>query len=203
MIYDKRDNKIKLGRPVTLNKQTVTKKCLDFYIDFGIDNKSFNEVIRYAGVSKGSIYRFYGSEDQLQKSALQEYFKSHVLVWLEGIQNKGFTIRSLIMEMTSGLITNKYKCCLFHRSKAEKYKLGPITRAYIDLVTRKIYDAIKGLILEEFKKKGRKLSKNEVQEVTNFLFSNLTNINLLKLNKVPHRTILNVSKALVKFIKNY
>ena len=53
MLYIKRDNKIKLGRPVTLNKQTVTKKCLDFYIDFGIDNKSFNEVIRYAGVIKG------------------------------------------------------------------------------------------------------------------------------------------------------
>ena len=44
--------KNKAGRPVTIDKNRITKKCLEFYLLNGIDNQSFNNVIKYAGVSK-------------------------------------------------------------------------------------------------------------------------------------------------------
>ena len=44
--------KNKAGRPVTIDKNSITKKCLEFYLLNGIDNQSFNNVIKYAGVSK-------------------------------------------------------------------------------------------------------------------------------------------------------
>ena len=59
-------NKSRPGRPITISKQTITKKCLEFYLLNGIDNQSFNNVIKHAGVSKGSIYRLYGSEDHFK-----------------------------------------------------------------------------------------------------------------------------------------
>ena len=84
-------NKRKSGRPVSISKHTITKKCLDFYLLNGIDNQSFNNVIKYTGVSKGSIYRLYGNEDSLQKSALVEYYKTVItqrlkeeIIYLDG-----------------------------------------------------------------------------------------------------------------------
>ena len=64
----------KPGRPTTINKEIITSRCLEFYWTNGIDNNSFNEVIKHAGVSKGSIYRLYGSEDILQKNVLLKYY---------------------------------------------------------------------------------------------------------------------------------
>ena len=67
----------KPGRPVSIDKKTITEKCLDFYWSNGIDNNSFNEIIKHTGVSKGSIYRLYGSEDSLQKNVLMEYYNHY------------------------------------------------------------------------------------------------------------------------------
>ena len=119
----------KPGRPVTINKEKITERCLEFYWTNGIDNNSFNEVIKYAGVSKGSIYRIYGSEDVLQKSVLSKYFKTVVNKRIK-IHSKD-SIKKYVMAITSSLITNKSRPCLFYRTKTEKYKLGPVTRRFL------------------------------------------------------------------------
>ena len=78
MFRENSANNNRPGRPVSISKSKITKKCLDFYILNGIDNQSFNNVIKHAGVSKGSVYRLYGSEDSLQKTVLKEYYEIYV-----------------------------------------------------------------------------------------------------------------------------
>ena len=186
----------KPGRPVSINKSSITKKCLDFYTINGIDNKSFNEVIKSAGVSKGSIYRLYGSEDSLQKEVLDEYFHNNMKERLDYMSK--VTIKEFIMDVTSALITDKTKPCIFWRSRVEKYKLGPKTRQYIDLIEEKIKVSFKSLIKLHFKKKNVKVSNLYVEELTNFYINNLNTLHLLKLNNAPHKLILNFSKTILK-----
>ena len=135
--------KNKAGRPVTIDKNGITKKCLQFYLLNGIDNQSFNNVIKYAGVSKGTIYRLYGSEDALQKAVLVEYYNNFIKERLLKYKSKRESLRNIIMDVTSGLISNRYKVCLYHRSRTEKYKLGKETRSYLSKIETKIEDDYK------------------------------------------------------------
>ena len=188
--------KKKPGRPVSINKSRITKKCLDFYINNGIDNKSFNEVIKSAGVSKGSIYRLYGSEDSLQKTVLDEYFHNNMKEKLNYMSET--TVKEFIMEVASSLITNKAKPCIFWRSRIEKYKLGPNTKRYLTQIEDKVKLSTIDLIKRDFKRKKVKISNENVMELANFLINNLNTLHLLKLNNAPHKLILSFSKTMLK-----
>ena len=195
-------NKRKSGRPVSISKHTITKKCLDFYLLNGIDNKSFNNVIKYTGVSKGSIYRLYGNEDSLQKSALVEYYKTVMTQRLKEFNSKDATLKNIIMDITSGLITNRYKACFYHRSRVEKYKLGKEVKKIILKIDVEVQKAIKILIKKELYERKKKIDNDEVNNVVNFILNGITTINLLKLNKSPHKSILNFSNTIINLIKN-
>ena len=138
-----------LPENIAINKNTITRKCLDFYILNGIDNQSFNNVIKHAGVSKGSVYRLYGSEDSLQRTVLKEYYEIFVKDRLLEFKKSKSTLKDIIMDITSGLISNRYKACLYHRSRMEKYKLGKLTRDFITKIDKEIYLAYEEVVKKE------------------------------------------------------
>ena len=192
--------KNKAGRPVTIDKNSITKKCLDFYLLNGIDNQSFNNVIKYAGVSKGTIYRLYGSEDALQKAVLVEYYNSFIKERLLKFKSKRESLKKIIMDVTSGLISNRYKVCLYHRSRIEKYKLGKETRSYLSKIETKIEDAYNIITKYQFSLNNRKYDEAEISNIISFLLNGITTLNLLKLNKNSHKIILGYANTLIKTV---
>ncbi len=186
----------KPGRPVTINKEEITERCLEFYWTNGIDNNSFNEVIKYAGVSKGSIYRIYGSEDVLQKSVLSKYFETVVNKRIK-IHSKD-SIKKYVMAITSSLITNKSKPCLFYRTKTEKYKLGPVTRKFLGKMEGDVKKSYINMIKKDFKLNNKKISEVDVIEMADYLINSMSTLTLIKLNTNSHKSVLNFSKYLVK-----
>ena len=196
-------NKGKPGRPVSISKETITKRCLDFYLLNGIDNQSFNNVIKHAGVSKGSIYRLYGSEDSLQKSAMVEYYKTVIKEMLEAFKSQENTLKKIIMDITSGLISNRYKTCLYHRSRMEKYKLGRETRKYIYKIDAEIEKTLEEVTTKEFFKRNRKLKTSEIKDIVNFLVNGITTLNLLKLNRSSHKLMLSFANMMIKFVNKF
>ena len=56
-----------LGRPTVINKKNIIKLCCFKYWEEGINKNSFNDIIKYTGVSKGSIYKLFGNEDKLKE----------------------------------------------------------------------------------------------------------------------------------------
>ena len=186
----------KPGRPVTINKEKITEKCLDFYWTNGIDNNSFNEVIKYAGVSKGSIYRIYGSEDVLQKSVLSKYYETVVNKRIK-LHSKN-SIKKYVMAITSSLITNKSKPCLFYRTKTEKYKLGPVTKKFLGKMESNVKKGYIDMIKNDFQLKNKKINDLEVVEMADFLINSMSTLTLIKLNTNSHKSLLSYSKYLVK-----
>tara|TARA_B100001248_G_scaffold260793_1_gene250031 strand:+ start:3470 stop:4063 length:594 start_codon:yes stop_codon:yes gene_type:complete len=186
----------KPGRPVTINKENITERCLEFYWTNGIDNNSFNEVIKYAGVSKGSIYRIYGSEDVLQKSVLSKYFETVVNKRIK-VHSKD-SIKKYVMAITSSLITNKSKPCLFYRTKTEKYKLGPVTRKFIGKMEGDVKKSYIKMIKKDFKLNNKKINEADVIETADYLINSMSTLTLIKLNTNSHKSLSNFSKYLVK-----
>ena len=186
----------KPGRPVTINKEKITEKCLDFYWTNGIDNNSFNEVIKYAGVSKGSIYRIYGSEDVLQKSVLSKYYETVVNKRIK-LHSKN-SIKKYVMAITSSLITNKSKPCLFYRTKTEKYKLGPVTKKFLGKMEGNVKKGYIDMIRNDFQLKNKKINDLDVVEMADFLINSMSTLTLIKLNTNSHKSLLSYSKYLVK-----
>ncbi len=191
----------KAGRPVSIDIKEITKKCLDFYVLNGIDNQSFNNVIKHAGVSKGSVYRLYGSEDALQKAALIEYFNTFVKERMVSHYKNQANLKNIIMDVTSGLISNRYRCCLYHRSRMEKYKLGKETKKYISQIDREVEKNFKLIVERDFFSKNKKLSKVEVTELARYVINGITTINLMKLNNNSHKSILSYANILLKTLK--
>ena len=190
------------GRPVSISKSIITKRCLDFYILNGIDNQSFNNVIKHAGVSKGSVYRLYGSEDSLQKTVLKEYYEIYVKDRLLGFKKSKSTLKNIIMDITSGLISNRYKSCLYHRSRMEKYKLGKLTRNFITKIDKEFYTAFEDIVKKEMILRKKKLNNLYILDIVNTVVNGITTLNLLKLNKTQHKLILSYSNMLIKMIKD-
>ena len=196
-------NKSRPGRPITISKQTITKKCLEFYLLNGIDNQSFNNVIKHAGVSKGSIYRLYGSEDSLQKSVLAEYYETVIKSKFIDFKRKKVTSKKIIMDLAAGLISNRYKTCLYYRSRMEKYKLGKETRRFIYKIDIKTEKNLIEIIKAEFNKKNKNIKIKEVKDIANFIINGITTLNLLKLNKSSHQLMLSFANMMTKFISNF
>ena len=186
----------KPGRPVTINKEKITEKCLEFYWTNGIDNNSFNEVIKYAGVSKGSIYRIYGSEDVLQKSVLSKYYETVVNKRIK--DHSKDNIKKYVMAITSSLITNKSKPCLFYRTKTEKYKLGPVTKKFLGKIESNVKKGYINMIKKDLKLKNKIISDANLIEMADYLINSMSTLNMIKLNTNSHKSLLNFSKYLVK-----
>ncbi|MFZ1681003.1 MAG: TetR/AcrR family transcriptional regulator [Rhizobiaceae bacterium] len=94
---------------------------------------SLNEICQRAGVSKPSVYREFGSEDGLMRSALDSYAAtvlSDVFAILQGGKGLRETLQALIdfasndPRMETG--------CLFYKMRAGKHRLGPQTRARVE-----------------------------------------------------------------------
>ena len=66
---------LNLGRPVSLNRENVSEVCRNIYWKQGINNISYNDVIKTSGLSKGSFYKLFYNEDDLQAETLKTYNK--------------------------------------------------------------------------------------------------------------------------------
>ena len=64
---------VNLGRPVSLNRRNVSEVCMNIYWKQGIKNISYNDVIKTSGLSKGSFYKLFNNEDDLQAETFKVY----------------------------------------------------------------------------------------------------------------------------------
>ena len=68
---------LNLGRPISLNRDNVSEVCMNIYWKHGIKNISYNDVIKTSKLSKGSFYKLFNNEDDLQAETLKTY-NNHV-----------------------------------------------------------------------------------------------------------------------------
>lgn len=127
------DPKPARGRPRTLNAERVLDVAMTAYWQSDPADVSVNSICHRAGISKPSLYRAFGSEDELTRAVLDSYAEqvlSTVFAILHDGQGLEATLAALIdfaaadPRMETG--------CLFYKMRAGKHRLGPVTRARVE-----------------------------------------------------------------------
>ena len=113
---------LNLGRPASLNREIVSKVCMNIYWKQGIKNISYNDVIKTSGLSKGSFYKLFNNEDDLHAETLKTYNKhvNSLFDKLEEVEDF-FQMMSILKNWK---FNNNLKHCYFFISYIEKYRMG-------------------------------------------------------------------------------
>ena len=68
-----------IGRPVSFDRTSTIEAATNLYWQSGVAATSFNEVSRALGVSKPTLYRYFGDEDGLVSAAIEHYVSHRTL----------------------------------------------------------------------------------------------------------------------------
>ena len=68
-----------IGRPVSFDRTSAIEAATKLYWQSGVAATSFNEVSRVLGISKPTLYRYFGDEDGLVSAAIQHYVSQRTL----------------------------------------------------------------------------------------------------------------------------
>ena len=137
------------GRPRTLDTDKTLDVAVDAYWREDPADVSLNAICQRAGVSKPSLYREFGSEDGLMRTALDRYAErvlSDVFAILAQNAPLRDTLDALIRfasqdpKMETG--------CLFYKMRAGKHRLGPLTRERVDEIDTAALEAYAGFFRE-------------------------------------------------------
>ena len=183
---------ISKGRPITITQESIASQCLELYWNKGIHNVTYNEVIKYSKVSKGTVYNLFKSEDELQAKTLECYEKNflndlaHVINNLDDLSD--------FIELMFNFINPKF--CYFVVTNINRYMLNDLTKAYIIKIEKKFKKLIYNLIVRHAKKFNLVPQDSEITSLAIYLRHNITLANILSLNKADRKDLLIIKNAM-------
>ena len=131
---------VNLGRPVSLNRKNVSEACMHIYWKEGINNISYNDVIKISKLSKGSFYKLFYNEDDLQAETLKIY-NADVTQLFQKLETSQDLFQMLLV-LKDWKFNNNLKYCYFFISYLDKYRMGKKTKNVITKIKEKISEEI-------------------------------------------------------------
>ena len=191
---------IGVGRPVSLNRRNVSEVCMNIYWKQGIKNISYNDVIKTSRLSKGSFYRLFNNEDDLQAETLKTYY-NHLNLLLDKLEEVEdfFQMMSILRNWK---FNNNLKYCYFFISYLERYRMGKITKNSLNNIEFKYRKLLNEIYKKHLQKYNIKKNDSNMEQVVNFMFNSIAMISLLHRNKSNKSNIFLYGKSMYQFIKN-
>ena len=183
---------INKGRPRTITQDSIASQCLELYWNKGIHNVTYNEVIKYSRVSKGTVYNLFKSEDELQAKTLECYEKKFLNELAHVINNQDDLLD--FVELMFNFIRSKF--CYFVVTNSNRYMLNDLTKAYTVKIENKFKKLIYNLIIRHVKKFNLVPQTIEIFSLAIYLRHNITLANILKLNKADRKDLLIIKNAM-------
>ena len=164
-------------------------------------NVSYNDAIKHAKVSKGTVYKLFKSEDELQKETLAYYDEVYINK-LETAASLSANIFDFLAIWKSKISENNYMPCYFFISNTKKSMLGIKTKKYLNKIETKFKRLFSNMIKRHIKLRKIIVKKNIILELTLFLFHNFTLINNLILNDADKKDISVIEKSIIEKTKS-
>ena len=189
-----------LGRPTSFNRQYIANICLKHYWKHGIQNISYNDIIKLSNISKGSFYKFFKDEDDLLAETVIEYYKdsNDFLNKIDQCED----LFKLLYLLKNWKYKHKISYCYFFSCYMEMYKLGKKTRKVINDFAINYKLLVDKIIRNHFKKNKASVENLNVKELVNYYFNNFVIINLLRRNKVKDNEVTLYSNNLIRYTFN-
>ena len=191
-----------MGRPISLNRYNVSVACLDIYWKQGINNISYNDVIKISKLSKGTYYKLFVNEDDLHSETLINYIRNDDVNLLFKEISNAEDLFQLLSKLKNWKFKNGMRHCYFFAAYLEKYILGIKTRKTISNTEKKYKLLLSKITKKHIEKYDIKNSDVNINQIVNFVFNGFVIINLLHRNKSSKASINTYKKSLYQFITN-
>jgi len=191
---------LNIGRPVRLNRYNVSETCLHIYWKQGIKNISYNDVIKTSKFAKGSFYKLFINEDDLQSETLITYTRNNDMNLLYYKLSNAEDLFQALNTHKNWKFNNNMNYCYFFIVYIEKYRAGVKTRKTISNIERKYKLLLSRITEKHIKKHNIKKSNINIKQVVNFIFNGLVLMNLFYRNKASQYNINLYKKSLYQFI---
>ena len=191
---------VNLGRPVSLNRRNVSEVCMNIYWRQGIKNISYNDVIKTSKLSKGSFYRLFNNEDDLQAETLKTYHNQ-----VNSLRDKLEEVEDFFQMMSilkNWKFNNNLKYCYFFVSYLERYRMGRKTMNSLNNIEVKYRQLLHKIYKKHVAIYNIKKSNLNIDQVVNFIFNSIAIISLLHRNKSNKSNISLYKDSLYQFIYN-
>ena len=133
---------------------------MHIYWKEGINNISYNDVIKISKLSKGSFYKLFYNEDDLQAETLKKIYNADVTQLFQKLESSRF-----ISNAISGKdwkFNNNLKYCYFFISYLEKYQNGKKNKNVIKKIEEKyklLLDKISRKHIKKYNIKNNSMKK--------------------------------------------
>ena len=195
-------------RTSSLEACDIIQKCMHKYWEKGINFFSFNSIIRYSEVSKPSMYRLIGNEDNLKSKSLMMYYKIHLEknhYYIENAPSLFELIRKTlnnIQNKKDGITDINLGLCYFQKTRIIKYTLDKKTKNIINRLDSKFIKSYVRLINKL--KKEKKIDKSvNSQYLAQLVYNNVTFFVNTVQNSSSKSEIGNIKKSILNIIKIY
>lgn len=124
------------GRPRTLDRDHVLQIAMESYWSEGPTAVSVNEICRRAGISKPGLYREFGSEDGLRRTALEAY-RDAILAQLFEILDADMPFAEALDALIDLALKDRAQLgipagCLLGKMRHCRNELGPQTNEAVE-----------------------------------------------------------------------
>ena len=195
-------------RTSSLEAYDIIQRCMYKYWEKGINFFSFNSIIRYSEVSKPSMYRLIGNEDNLKSKSLLMYYKIHLEknhYYIENAPSLFELIRKTlnnIQNKKDGITDINQGLCYFQKTRIIKYTLDKKTKNIINRLDSKFIKSYVRLINKLKKENNIDKSVNS-QYLAQLVYNNVTFFVNTVQNSSSKGEIDNIKKSILNIIKIY
>ena len=191
-----------------LEANDIIQKCMYKYWEKGINFFSFNSIIRYSEVSKPSMYRLVGNEDNLKSKSLIMYYKMHLAKNHHYIENSKSLLELIrktlnnIQNKKDGITDINQGLCYFQKTRIIKYTLDKKTKNVINRLDLKFIKSYVKLI-NKLKHENHINKSVDSEYLAQFIYNNVTFfVNTIQ-NSSSTTEIDNIKKSILNTIEIY
>ncbi|OUU62595.1 MAG: hypothetical protein CBC22_03640 [Alphaproteobacteria bacterium TMED62] len=197
-----------MGRSSSLKVYDVIQKCMYKYWEKGINFFSFNSIISYSEVSKPSMYRLVGNEDNLKRKSLLMYYEKHLSKNHYDIENATslfeLTRKKLnnIQNKKDGITDINLGLCYFQKTRIIKYTLDRKTQNLVNRIDLKFTKSYIKLI-NKLKAENHINKSVNSEFLAQFIYNNTTFFVNAVQNSLSMTEIENLKNSILDTIKYY
>jgi TetR/AcrR family transcriptional regulator, transcriptional repressor for nem operon len=112
-----------MGRPRTFDIDTAVDRAMELFWRQGFEATSTEELVEGLGITRGSLYKAFGSKEQLYAMALRRYCQRHaggLIEMLDRAEHVRPAIRAALLELVEADLADPERGCLMVNAATER-----------------------------------------------------------------------------------
>jgi TetR/AcrR family transcriptional repressor of nem operon len=169
-----------MGRPRTFDIDAAVDRAMELFWRQGFEATSTEDLVEGLGIARGSLYKAFGSKEQLYALALRRYCQRHAVGLIEVLDRAEQVrpaIRAVLLELMEADLADPERGCLLVNAATER-SAHPDTVQQVSRTMGQIESALAGA-LERARVRGEIASDKKPQELAQFLTTFLQGLRVM------------------------